>query len=91
MTLRQPAREFYEGITQRRALRISPAGRERAGRLDRELVAGGATTSWEVTAAASGAAEAEASGAASSRESGLMATEAGGLRATGGPFGKRSG
>ena len=89
MTLRQPAREFYEGITQRRALRISPAGRERAGRLDRELVAGGATTSWEVTAAASGAAE--ASGAASSRESGLMATEAGGLRATGGPFGKRSG
>lgn len=68
---------------------MSPAGCERAGRFDRELVADGATTSCEVLAAASGAAEALR--AASSMERGLMATEAGGLRATGGPFGKRSG
>ena len=80
-------REFYEGIALSNGLRILPDLRERARRVGREQIAGGATTSCEVTAAGSGA----ASLVGSSTDSGLMATESGGLRTMGGPFGKRSG
>ena len=83
MTLRQLAREFYEGIASPSELRILPALRER--RVGRELIAGGATTSCDAAPAASG------SMVASSTESGLMATDSGGRRTMGGPFGKRSG
>ena len=62
--MRQVAREFYEGIASPSERWILAALRER--RVGRELSAGGATTSWEATPAASG------SVVASSMESGFV-------------------
>lgn len=48
-TLRQVVREFYEGIVLSNVLRILPALRERARRVGREQIAGGAAVSGWVS------------------------------------------
>ena len=87
-SLRQVAREFYEGIAPRGASWIRDL--DRRGR--RDAAAGAAMTlesAAGVVVRVSGGAQ--ASRGAASTDNGLIATEAGGLRTTGGPFGKRSG
>ena len=78
-TLRQPAREFYEGI----ALTGGSAWR------GRDLADGAAPP--ETASLVTGGRSCAAVSLSSTMDSGLMATELGGLRTTGGPFGKRSG